>query len=203
MAKLQREQVIDAALALLDEVGMDGLTTRLLAERLGVQQPALYWHFNSKRALLDALADALLSRHHTCAMPRDGDDWRSFVADNARSFRGALLACRDGARVHAGSTPDAPHFAAVEAQLRLLGDAGFTPVAAAHALLMVSQYVVGAVLEQQSAASGKAGRAPNRAEPSAFLRQAFEAVVQAGPDAHFEQGLAIILDGLAHRLERA
>lgn len=43
MNKLQREAVIRTALELLNDVGMEGLTTRRLAERLGVQQPALYW----------------------------------------------------------------------------------------------------------------------------------------------------------------
>ena len=42
MTKLDRETVIRAALDLLNEVGVDGLTTRRLAERLKVQQPAWY-----------------------------------------------------------------------------------------------------------------------------------------------------------------
>ncbi|EBR7419052.1 TetR family transcriptional regulator, partial [Salmonella enterica] len=54
MTKLDKGTVIAAALELLNEVGMDSLTTRKLAERLKVQQPALYWHFQNKRALLDA-----------------------------------------------------------------------------------------------------------------------------------------------------
>lgn len=65
MTKLQPNTVIRAALDLLNEVGVDGLTTRKLAERLGVQQPALYWHFRNKRALLDALAEAMLAENHT------------------------------------------------------------------------------------------------------------------------------------------
>ncbi|HHU1358922.1 TPA: tetracycline resistance transcriptional repressor TetR(A), partial [Escherichia coli] len=102
MTKLQPNTVIRAALDLLNEVGVDGLTTRKLAERLGVQQPALYWHFRNKRALLDALAEAMLAENHTHSVPRADDDWRSFLIGNARSFRQALLACRDGARIHAG-----------------------------------------------------------------------------------------------------
>lgn len=57
MTKLQRDTVVRAALTLLNEVGLDGLTTRRLAERLGVQQPALYWHFKNKQALIGALAE--------------------------------------------------------------------------------------------------------------------------------------------------
>ncbi len=98
MTKLQPNTVIRAALDLLNEVGVDGLTTRKLAERLGVQQPALYWHFRNKRALLHALAEAMLAENHTHSVPRADDDWRSFLIGNARSFRRALLAYRDGAR---------------------------------------------------------------------------------------------------------
>ncbi|EKZ6610615.1 TetR family transcriptional regulator, partial [Klebsiella pneumoniae] len=53
MARLNRESVIDAALELLNETGIDGLTTRKLAQKLGIEQPTLYWHVKNKRALLD------------------------------------------------------------------------------------------------------------------------------------------------------
>ncbi|MFP3693803.1 TetR family transcriptional regulator, partial [Burkholderia sp. SIMBA_048] len=69
MAKLDREAVVGTALELLNEVGVDGLTTRKLADRLGVQQPALYWHFRNKRALLDALAEAMLAQTHKRSLP--------------------------------------------------------------------------------------------------------------------------------------
>ncbi|MBZ8143936.1 TetR family transcriptional regulator, partial [Rubrivivax gelatinosus] len=51
--RLHRDDVLRAALGLLNEVGIDALTTRRLAERLGVQSPTLYWHFESRAALLD------------------------------------------------------------------------------------------------------------------------------------------------------
>ncbi|MBU1305574.1 MAG: TetR family transcriptional regulator, partial [Alphaproteobacteria bacterium] len=51
---IDRDRIIDEALLLLNEVGIDKLSTRKLAERLGVAQPALYWHFKNKSALLDA-----------------------------------------------------------------------------------------------------------------------------------------------------
>ena len=78
MTKLSRETVIRAALDLLNEVGVDGLSTRRLAERLGVQQPALYWHFKNKRELLDALSRQMLVERHTVAS-------RSRASTGARS----------------------------------------------------------------------------------------------------------------------
>ncbi len=61
--------MINSALELLNEVGIEGLTTRKLAQKLGVEQPTLYWHVKNKRALPDALAIEMLDRHHTHFCP--------------------------------------------------------------------------------------------------------------------------------------
>jgi TetR/AcrR family transcriptional regulator, tetracycline repressor protein len=58
-SKLDREAVIDAALALADEEGLDSVSFRRLAEQFAVTPMALYWHFEDKEALLAALADRL------------------------------------------------------------------------------------------------------------------------------------------------
>ncbi len=150
MTKLDKGTVIAAALELLNEVGMDSLTTRKLAERLKVQQPALYWHFQNKRALLDALAEAMLAERHTRSLPEENEDWRVFLKENALSFRTALLSYRDGARIHAGTRPTEPNFGTAETQIRFLCAEGFCPKRAVWALRAVSHYVVGSVLEQQA-----------------------------------------------------
>src|ERR1700760_3630975 len=51
-----RERIVAVALELLDEGGLDGLTLRRLADRLGIRAPTLYWHVRNKRELLDLLA---------------------------------------------------------------------------------------------------------------------------------------------------
>ncbi len=155
----------------MNEVGVDGLTTRKLAERLGVQQPALYWHFRNKRALLDALAEAMLAENHTHSVPRADDDWRSFLIGNARSFRQALLAYRDGARIHAGTRPGAPQMETADAQLRFLCEAGFSAGDAVNALMTISYFTVGAVLEEQAGDSdaGERGGTVEQAPLSAAV----------------------------------
>ena len=69
-ARLNRDDVLRAALDLLNEVGIDALTTRKLAERLGVQSPTLYWHFKNKAALLDAMSQAVLLQSRARNQPR-------------------------------------------------------------------------------------------------------------------------------------
>ncbi|HAS8012519.1 TPA: TetR family transcriptional regulator, partial [Vibrio cholerae] len=151
MTKLDRETVIQAALELLNEVGVDNLTTRKLAERLKVQQPALYWHFRNKRALLDALSEAMLEKNHTRTVPQTGEDWRIFLKENALSFRKALLSYRDGARIHAGTRPTSAQYEHVEKQIRFLCESGFELSDAVRALVIVSHYTTGSVSEQQAA----------------------------------------------------
>ncbi|NUP20451.1 MAG: TetR family transcriptional regulator [Streptomyces sp.] len=49
---LQQEQIIQTALVLLDEGGIENLSMRRLASRLGITAAALYWHVRSRHDLL-------------------------------------------------------------------------------------------------------------------------------------------------------
>ncbi|MCV5688724.1 TetR/AcrR family transcriptional regulator C-terminal domain-containing protein, partial [Escherichia coli] len=91
--------------------------------------------FRTMPALVNALAEAMLAENHTHSAPRADDDWRSFLKGNACSFRRALLAYRDGARIHAGTRPAAPQMEKADAQLRFLCDAGFSAGDATYALM--------------------------------------------------------------------
>ncbi|UMR33143.1 tetracycline resistance transcriptional repressor TetR [Massilia sp. MB5] len=194
--KVERKQIVAAALDLLNEVGVDKLSTRLLAERLGVQQPALYWHFKNKRALLDAMNLEIMERAHQRTLPQAGEDWRSFLGENAHSFRRALLDYRDGARLHAGSEPVPDTLPALDAQLRFLCETGMEMGAAIDLLVTISHYVVGCVLEEQADHPD-----PTTLDESVLaypqLAAAMQRYRQRSPDQHFEAGLALILNGAA------
>jgi len=169
---LDRPQIVTAALELLDEVGFEGLSTRALAERLGIKGPSLYWHFRSVRDLLDHMAEAMLAAE----MPGPAafaDDWERWLADGARAIRRAANARRDGARVLAGATPTGSggiDFAAMVARLQR---EGFPPDAAYATLMALGRYALGWVLDEQVA----------RAPPAAS-------------DADFEFGLAAMIRGV-------
>jgi AcrR family transcriptional regulator len=60
-ASLSRERIIEAAIALLDGSGEDGLTFRALSERLGTGAGAIYWHIADKNDLLSAACDAIVA----------------------------------------------------------------------------------------------------------------------------------------------
>jgi AcrR family transcriptional regulator len=56
----RRQQILDAALAIADEQGLNAVTMRAVAARIGVTAMALYPHVRSKDDLLDGLVDRLL-----------------------------------------------------------------------------------------------------------------------------------------------
>lgn len=202
---MEREKILDAALALLNEVGLDQLTTRRLADRLGVQQPALYWHFRSKADLLDALNTLMLERFHVHRAPDPGESWDDFTLATARSFRRAMLAVRDGARLNAGTRPDASQFADAERQLALYVDAGFSPQEAFTISISVARYVTGFVLEEQDESTRDELMSAHEESPlkevaaypilSAALQPLFDAGT-INTEAAFEGGLGYMVAGI-------
>jgi TetR/AcrR family tetracycline transcriptional repressor len=186
MAKIDRAVAVREALALLDEVGLDGVSTRAVARRLGVEQPSLYWHFKNKQELLAAMAAAALEPQDALPLPQTGDDWRSWFLENYRSFRSALLAHRDGARLHAGSVPDGASRERLLQKFAFLVDAGVPQSHAIAGMLAASRFTVGSALEQQADPDADEAAAPTPGEHFAVPthEQAFEA------------GLLMLLTGL-------
>ena len=59
-----RERLLDVAGALLGEVGIERISTNMVAQQAGMTPPALYRHFRSKYDLLAALAERLMARQN-------------------------------------------------------------------------------------------------------------------------------------------
>ena len=65
--------------------GIEGVSTRQLANMLGIAGPSLYWHFHNKRELLDHMAEAMLAEAQPVPDPLiDEPDWRLWLAQAAR-----------------------------------------------------------------------------------------------------------------------
>jgi TetR/AcrR family transcriptional regulator, tetracycline repressor protein len=213
---LDRPTIVAAALETLDERGLDGLSSRDVARRLGVQQPALYHHFRSKAELLSAVAAEVLDRWHTDRLPEPGEPWETFLLRNARSLRRAMLAVRDGARLIASTGPRAPNLANSVAQVAHLEAQGFAGTEAVLAFIAVSRYTIGATLEEQSAPgeaafvaddgggsdAGADSSTGSDAEGSGVegaehLVAVVRTVADLGPEHEFDVGLTALVRGLA------
>ncbi len=151
---LRQADVLEAAVALLEEVGLDDLTTRKLADRLGVRVGALYWHYPSKQALLDAIAEQILT---SLDIPADGD-WETRLRAFAHELRRGMLARRDGARLVSTMNEISPAMiGGFTSMVHMLCAAGATPDGAAAGVDVVTSYVNGYTLEEQAR---KVGRVP-------------------------------------------
>jgi TetR/AcrR family tetracycline transcriptional repressor len=149
---LERETMIRAALTLLNEAGLDGLTVRRLAERLGVQNPALYWHFKNKQALLDEMASTMLADAFAgIEPPPTHEGWAEWLAEVAERFRLALLTYRDGAQIIATAhLTGSPLLAIQELALHVLAAAGFDVRTALVSIVAIFDYTLGATFEEQT-----------------------------------------------------
>lgn len=87
------DDIIKAALEILDQYGLADLSMRRIASIVGVQAATIYWHFENKQSLLAGVSDAIL------AAQRPADT----VTDWAHEFRRALLSHRDGAEIVAAT----------------------------------------------------------------------------------------------------
>lgn len=183
VTKINKQLVVSEALDLLDEVGLDGVSTRRLAQRLGVEQPALYWHFRGKDALLGAMAEEAMTPLTTAPLPSSGDDWQVWFLENYRLFRRTLLLHRDGARLHAGTFPSGGTLDMLLAKIAFLNDNGIPKVAAQAAMMAAGQLTIGNALEAQAAD----GSSPPPGLEAVDHRQGFEA------------GLQLLVDGLGQR----
>lgn len=198
-SRTDRAAIVDAAIRVLDDRGLDSVSLRAIAARLGVRQPALYHHFNSKAELLDAVANEVLDRWHTGRRPEKGEPWDAFLARNARSLRGAMLGVRDGARLIVSSGSRSPDLDTAAEQVGLLRKAGFTSADAVLAFIAVSRYTIGSVIEQQTARDGgDIVINSDRTElATAHVLDGVQQVMALGQDHEFETGLAALIRGLA------
>ncbi len=148
---LDRQQVVAEAVALLDAEGLDGVTTRKLATRLGVRSPTLYWHVPNKAALVTAIADAILADLVGRMSPPTPDEpWQDWLTGLARELRRALVAHPDGARVISAAQLSAAMNAVSELAMSSLVAKGLPLPRARVVTLAVERFTVGYVLEEQA-----------------------------------------------------
>lgn len=85
-AKLSVDQIVDAAIALIDEHGADRLSLRNVAQRLGVTPMALYKHVKNWEELELLIAMRISAEHRTAWEADDAADWRSTLMRSARCY---------------------------------------------------------------------------------------------------------------------
>jgi TetR/AcrR family transcriptional regulator, tetracycline repressor protein len=212
---LDRNRVVEAALGLLDEVGLDGLSMRRLADRLEVKAASVYWHVRDKEELLNLVFDRVIGEVE--APEPDPPRWREQVWEVAWRMRRVAGAHRDVARIQLGRFPVGPNALALsEALLAIFRAGGLPDRASAYFSALLPLYVSAFLLEE---ASGLGSPDGDDASPEEVLREirGYFASLPAGrfpnlsalanevtggdPEDRFEFGLGLLLDGLERQLD--
>lgn len=143
-----RDDVVEAALRILDDLGLPDLTMRRLAASLDVQPSALYWHFPNKQTLLAELADRIVATRRRATV--EPEDWQDAVRAEAAALRDALLAYRDGAEVVSSTlalglgSPET-----VDRLERAVAQGGFDAETSRRAATALLHFVLGHVSHEQ------------------------------------------------------
>jgi len=208
-APLNRERVLHAAMDLADERGINAVTMRELGRWLGVEAASLYNHVAGKDDLLDGMVDLAVSE---IEVPSDGVGWKEAMRQRAVSARQlfsrhAWAASLIDSRARTGPAS----LSYVDRVLGVLFRAGFSPMTAATAFLVLDSYIYGferqrSGLSTESSPDGtEAAREVLAAIPEGAYHNAASVAMEyaATPfdqDAAFDFGLGLILDGLERLL---
>lgn len=202
---LTRGRILEAALSLVDEGGIEALSMRRLAKDLGVDPMAIYHHLPNKRALLSAMIEEVFSRMR---VPESGEtgDWRERVESWARAFREVSRA-HPKLVPHLASYPEAAAEATLESTEELYAAfeaAGLTPHEIVGAVGVVVDYLNGFALAEASGALGEPDEQRGMSEmldarargQLPAMRRTLAALPVEDLRTDFEFGLEVLLAGL-------
>ncbi|MFC4590318.1 TetR/AcrR family transcriptional regulator C-terminal domain-containing protein [Sphaerisporangium corydalis] len=210
MAPLSRARIVAAAIDLIEREGADAISMRRIAADLGVGVMSLYNHVPNKAALLDAVAEAVLSQ-----ISFDDDpsaEWTERVRIQARAFRqiahgyprSTMVVVSRQLKSPAGLFP-------VERALATLRDAGFDGEDAVQILRAFIAYIIGSLLREVGVtptfAPGNLGGADLPPDVDTTLFPEVSAVAThlcAGDhEKSFEYGLDMLIRAIAVQLRES
>lgn len=212
---LDKQRIAAAALDLLDEVGLEALTMRRLAERLGVKAASLYRHVRDKDELLVLLADEISG---TIPLANPEGPWKERLAEIGRNFRRGAAAHRDAARLLAGTAPFGPRrLRHIEVALSVLRSAGLSPQHAARVAYHLNNFVTEFAADEArytEAARASGSRAKMLATAKRHFRSLpageFPTIVELAdhlteddPEGLFQLGLDVWIQGIERLARKA
>jgi AcrR family transcriptional regulator len=186
------------ALALIDAEGLDELSMRALAKRLGVEAMSLYHHVPSKDALLDLVMELLAD---AIAMPTAGS-WEERVREAIRAHRRVALAHPRAYILMLTRPYQTPRLLAYcETIVAMVAALGMSPERTAQAFRLVGHFVDGAMLYASAGPARKQGPAvppPPPLDPAIYpqLARVGPHLSRTKAEQHFEFGLERMIEEL-------
>jgi AcrR family transcriptional regulator len=210
-----RDEITRAAIDLADRGGLEAVSMRRIAARIGSAPTSLYWYVSNKEELYELMVDAAIGLVPLPEQP--SGDWRADLAAIARAARDTLSTHPWFAQlgIYPVAGPLTVRFGAVA--LRSFDGLDLDPATEVNILATVNNYIFGFVqreaawrrlrarAEPAAAPSGteSSGTAANRAQPRGLSAGHLSARTSLHGDDSFEWGLACLLDGIAVRIGQA
>jgi AcrR family transcriptional regulator len=209
--RLSRARVLEAAVTLADQIGLEAFSMRGLAQELGVVPMALYKHVGNKDELLDGMVDIVFDEMQFTAA---GEDWRSTLRHRAITAREALKRHGWAIGLMESRHPGPANLRHHNATMGCLRQAGFSFEMAVHAYSVQDAYIYGFALQEKDLGfktPDSAGKAAQRRaarigglDDYPYLAEIATKLPESGYNSadEFAWGLDLILDGL-EQLQRA
>jgi AcrR family transcriptional regulator len=212
---LDRERIVDAAIAFIDDSGLAGLSMRRLGAALGVEAMSLYRYVPGRENLLDAVVDKVMvdlgDDPAVLLAPEDG--WQDFLQRLAHGVRRVALAHPRVFPLVASRPPEAPWLRPplrsltwVEAFLDGLTGEGFSDEAALGAYRAFTSFLLGHLLLEVSVHGADVGPLdvleggedlPTSLAPYPSVRRLQQALTEDHSAVEFEESLENLLDRIA------
>ena len=202
---LSREQIVGAALRLVDAEGVEALSLRRLAEALGVTPMSIYWHVRDKAELLELVGHAVLLE---IVIPASRGDWRDQLRDVHQSmFAGFLRHPNTGEVLVGRARFGAGGLALFERILTILLDAGCSPESAWDAYQSLYVFTLGSMATASRSPEFRAIQGQGLQYMLSLPVDRFPSICTVAPviggrslDDQLEIGLDIQIEGIAARL---
>ena len=216
-APLSRDEIVAAAIRLIDEGGLEAFSMRRLGTELDAGATSLYWHVRNKDELVDLVVDVIIGEVHADyeAHVAPDADWREQLAEVARALRRVMLRHRHIAPLLGERPTIGPNaLDAAEHVMGILRGAGFDARGASLASGALINFASGfAIFEARS--PGGSGDAPETVELARSVMAYFASLpadrypnmlaaarVRITEEQQFAYGLACLIDGIARDLAR-
>jgi AcrR family transcriptional regulator len=209
---LTRERVVEAALRVMDQEGLEAVSMRRVAREVGVEAMSLYHHVEDKEDLLDGICEHVMAGFE---FPDPVEDWAENCRRGARAWRRLLQAHPAVMRLFAeqrGPVRTVDSMRPMEFALRLLRGAGLSDRDTAQAFHAFGGYIQGFVMMELGSIAGGSDEAHLKAHADlvSALPDEFEALVavspyfaECDPDEQFEFGLDLLIRGLEAKASRS
>lgn len=142
---LTRHRILVEAIAVADEHGVDALSMRKLAERLGAGAMSLYTHVRNKDDLIEGMVDLVVA---DIEPPVSSNDWRAAMRASARSAHAVLLEHPWAAPLWTNRMPGPARFRYMEALLEVLTEAELPADLVYRGYHAITMHIVGFTIQE-------------------------------------------------------